>query len=120
MTLSIATWNINSVRLRMPLVAKLLTTRAPDILCLQETKCPDDLFPHAPLRARGYEHIAISGQKGYHGVAVASRRPLTVVETRDFCAKGDCRHLSVSFEAGGRRVLLHNFYVPAGGDEPNP
>lgn len=120
MTLSIATWNINSVRLRMPLVTQFLERHAPDILCLQETKCPDDLFPHAPLVALGYGNIAISGQKGYHGVAVASRRPIEMVERRDFCAKGDCRHLSVSFEAGGRKILLHNFYVPAGGDEPDP
>jgi exodeoxyribonuclease-3 len=120
MTLSIATWNINSVRLRMPLVAQLATRRAPDIICLQETKVTDELFPHAPLRALGYEHILISGQKGYHGVAIASRRPLTLVEKRDFCSKGDCRHLAASFEASGRTIVLHNFYVPAGGDEPDP
>ena len=120
MPLSIATWNINSVRLRLPIVARLLAEQAPDILCLQETKCPDELFPADAFRALGYEHIAFSGQKGYHGVATIARRPVEIVEKRRFCDIGDCRHLSVRFEAGGKPVLLHNFYVPAGGDEPDP
>lgn len=80
MTFTLATWNINSVRLRMPLVERFLRSYQPDVLCLQETKCPDDLFPFEPLRAAGYEHIAIHGQKGYHGVATISRRPLEIVE----------------------------------------
>jgi exodeoxyribonuclease III len=120
MPFSIATWNINSVRLRMPLVERFLAEHRPDVLCLQETKCPDDLFPFKPLRALGYEHVEISGQKGYHGVATISLRPLEVVEKRRFCDIEDCRHLSVRVEAGGQRVLVHNFYVPAGGDEPDP
>lgn len=120
MSFTIATWNINSVRLRMPLVERFLSEYAPDVLCLQETKCPDDLFPLKAFRKAGYEHIAISGQKGYHGVATVARRPIEVVERRRFCDNGDCRHLSVHVEAGGRRILLHNFYVPAGGDEPDP
>lgn len=120
MPFSIATWNINSVRLRMPLVERFLAEHQPDVLCLQETKCPDDLFPFKAFRNADYEHIVISGQKGYHGVATVARRPIELVEKRRFCDNGDCRHLSVSVEAGGRRVLLHNFYVPAGGDEPDP
>ncbi|MBD0413932.1 exodeoxyribonuclease III [Oryzicola mucosus] len=119
MTFTIATWNINSVRLRMPLVERFLQEQAPDILCLQETKCPDDQFPSAPLRKLGYEHIAIHGQKGYHGVATIAKRPLEIVEKRRFCEIEDSRHLSVRFSAGGRLLMLHNFYVPAGGDEPN-
>lgn len=120
MTFTVATWNINSVRLRMPLVEHFLQAFQPDVLCLQETKCPDDVFPFKPLRKLGYDHIEISGQKGYHGVATIARRPLELVEKRDFCTKGDCRHLSVNVEAGGRKILVHNFYVPAGGDEPDP
>lgn len=120
MPISIATWNINSVRLRMPLVERFLLEKAPDVLCLQETKCPDDQFPASAFRKLGYEHMAISGQKGYHGVATVARRPIELVEKRDFCTKGDCRHLSVRFVAGDKKVLLHNFYVPAGGDEPDP
>jgi exodeoxyribonuclease-3 len=120
MPLSIATWNINSVRLRLPLVERLLRERQPDVLCLQETKCPDALFPSLAFEAAGYPHVAIHGQKGYHGVATISRRPIEVIERRRFCDINDCRHLATRFEAGGRSVLLHNFYVPAGGDEPDP
>jgi len=120
MPFTLATWNINSVRLRMPIVERLLAERAPDVLCLQETKCPDDLFPFDAFRSLGYQHVAIFGQKGYHGVATISRRPLEVVEKRRFCGIEDSRHLSVRVSAGGRSILLHNFYVPAGGDEPDP
>jgi exodeoxyribonuclease III len=116
----LATWNINSVRLRMPLVAKYLTENKPDVLCLQETKCRDSEFPYSAFRELGYEHVEIHGQKGYHGVAIASRRPLTKSHRRDFCNKGDARHLTVNFEVGARSIELHNFYVPAGGDEPDP
>ena len=120
MSFSIATWNINSVRLRMPLVEQLLAEHAPDVLCLQETKVPDNLFPIKAFQKAGYEHVTFSGQKGYHGVATVSRHPLEVVERRRFCDSDDCRHLSVHVEIGGRRILIHNFYVPAGGDEPYP
>lgn len=120
MTLTIATWNINSVRLRMPIVERFLAARAPDVLCLQETKCPDDLFPAQAFAALGYEHVAISGQKGYHGVATVSRRPTEVVDRRRFCDIDDCRHISVRLSSGAKTLLLHNFYVPAGGDEPDP
>ena len=120
MPFSIATWNINSVRLRMPLVERLLKERAPDVLCLQETKCPNDLFPAAAFRKLGYEHIAVHGQKGYHGVATVARRPVEIVERRRFCGIEDSRHISVRVQAGGKTLLLHNFYVPAGGDEPDP
>lgn len=120
MPFSIATWNINSVRLRMPIVERLLAEQAPDVLCLQETKCPDDLFPVAAFRRLGYAYIAIHGQKGYHGVATIARRPIEIIERRRFCEIEDSRHISVRVEAGGKSVLLHNFYVPAGGDEPDP
>jgi exodeoxyribonuclease III len=116
MPLKIATWNINSVRLRLPLVQRFLEEHQPDVLCLQETKCPDDQFPTAAFRKIGYGHLEIHGQKGYHGVATISRRPLTVVEKRSFCGLVDCRHLSTLMEVDGRQVMLHNFYLPAGGD----
>src|SRR5690606_10803162 len=94
MPLQIATWNINSVRLRMPLVQRFLEEHQPDVLCLQETKCPDDQFPTAAFRKLGYNHLQINGQKGYHGVATVSRVPLDLVEKRSFCEKNDCRHIS--------------------------
>ncbi|MDE2042940.1 MAG: endonuclease/exonuclease/phosphatase family protein, partial [Alphaproteobacteria bacterium] len=74
--LKIATWNINSVRARLDIVARLTQEEAPDILCLQETKVEDGSFPFKPLRALGYEHIVIHGQKMHHGVAILSKVPL--------------------------------------------
>jgi exodeoxyribonuclease-3 len=123
MPLKITTWNINSVRLRIDLVAKFLKAARPDVLCLQETKCPDDAFPLKRFKRLGYEHSALHGQKGYHGVAVLSRLPFEQSSKQIFCGKADCRHVSVvlSERAGLRdRITLHNFYVPAGGDEPDP
>ncbi len=123
MQFKFTTWNINSVRLRINLVAKFIKATRPDVLCLQETKCPDDAFPVKRFKRLGYEHISLNGQKGYHGVAVVSRLPFESFNIRDFCGKTDCRHVSVVLgdKAGLRDPLtLHNFYVPAGGDEPDP
>ncbi len=123
MRFSVTTWNINSVRLRIELVAKFLKSARPDVLCLQETKCPDDAFPLKRLKRLGYEHIAINGQKGYHGVAIASKLPFESSDVRTFCGKVDSRHISVAFgeKAGlAAPLVLHNFYVPAGGDIPDP
>ncbi|MDQ0457322.1 exodeoxyribonuclease III [Rhizobium paknamense] len=119
MVLSLTTWNINSVRLRMPIVERFVGTYRPDILCLQEIKCQNHEFPLEAMQALGYPHIILHGQKGYHGVAIASKIPLTEDHRRDFCGVGDSRHISAIFERGGRRIRLHNFYVPAGGDEPD-
>jgi exodeoxyribonuclease III len=119
MSLSIATWNINSVRLRIGLVERFLKTSKPDILCLQETKCPQGQFPSAPLKDLGYRFIAEHGQKGYHGVAIVSRLPFEEKGSFTFAGKPDCRHIAVRI--GGKSGFdIHNFYVPAGGDEPDP
>ena len=123
MSLKITTWNINSVRLRINLVARFLRAAQPDVLCLQETKCPDDAFPLKRFKELGYVHAALNGQKGYHGVAVLSRVPFESTGMQIFCGKSDCRHISVTLgERAGLKdpVTLHNFYVPAGGDEPDP
>ena len=115
--MKIATWNINSVRLRLPIVLNLLKNERPDVLALQETKVINDLFPGDELKKLGYVHQAINGQKGYHGVAILSRLPFKKTHAQAFCGKDDTRHVSVIFENG---VELHNFYVPAGGDIPDP
>lgn len=120
MPISIATWNINSVRSRLNLVEQFDADRAPDILCLQETKVVNDQFPSAILRKLGYEHLAINGQKSYHGVATLSRLPFSHVEAREFCNKGDARHIATTVETSHGPVKIHNFYVPAGGDVPDP
>jgi len=121
--LKITTWNINSVRLRINLVAKFIKAARPDILCLQETKCPDDKFPLKRFKRLGYENVALNGQKGYHGVVVLSRFPIERFDIRSFCGKTDCRHVSAVFgERAGLKepITIHNFYVPAGGDIPDP
>ena len=95
MPFKVTTWNINSVRLRIDLVARFLKSAQPDVLCLQETKCPDDAFPLKRFKRLGYEHAALNGQKGYHGVAVISRVPFERIDVQNFCGKIDCRHISV-------------------------
>jgi len=123
MPFTVTTWNINSVRLRIELVAKLIEAVRPDVLCLQETKCPDDAFPAKRFKQLGYEHIALNGQKGYHGVAIVSKLPFESSDIQTFCGKIDSRHISVAFGAKAGMpdpLVLHNFYVPAGGDIPDP
>ena len=75
MQLSVSTWNINSVRLRIDQVRRFLERR-PDVLCLQETKCPNDRFPLKELQSFGYPFVVHAGQKGYNGVAILSRLPV--------------------------------------------
>ena len=111
------------MRLRIDGVARFLKANRPDVLCLQETKCPDDRFPLKRFKRLGYEHVALNGQKGYHGVVVLSRLPFESHAAESFCGKLDCRHVGVTLgERAGLRnpITLHNFYVPAGGDIPDP
>ncbi|MEC9368635.1 MAG: exodeoxyribonuclease III [Pseudomonadota bacterium] len=120
MSFSVATWNINSVRRRLDLVEQFTRDYAPDVLCLQEIKCADASFPASRLRAMGYSHIEIRGQNGYHGVATLSRFPLRRLDCGDFAGLGHARHLCVEVTPrGSAPVILHNFYIPAGGDIPD-
>lgn len=120
--MKIATWNINSVRLRAPLVAKFLREEQPDILCLQETKTPDDQFPFKAFESLGYQHIHIHGMKGYNGVAILSKIPFEDQDVFHRVGKEDCRHVMASFKPDGynKKISLHTLYIPAGGDEPDP
>ena len=121
MPLTIATWNINSVRLRLPIVEHLLDVYSPDILCLQETKCPDELFPHAAFEARGYSHIADQRPEGLsrrrHDLAAADRDGREAACSAASPTAAICRRASPQ---ASMNILIHNFYVPAGGDEPDP
>jgi exodeoxyribonuclease-3 len=118
--LRVSTWNINSLRLRLHLLPRLIAALDPDVICLQETKVPDELFPMAAPGQLGYPFVAFRGMKGYNGVAILSRVPLVEQPaTPDWCAKGDCRHLGVSLDLKSGPIELHNFYVPAGGDIPD-
>lgn len=116
----LVTWNINSVRLRLPLVKRLTEEAAPDILCLQETKCPDEYFPTGDLRAMGYEHQHFHGMKGYNGVAILSRLPMDARDVHHRVGREDCRHIAASISTPSGGSELHNLYIPAGGDEPDP
>jgi len=111
------TWNINSVRLRASLVRRLIKQANPDVLCLQETKTPDELFPRKIFEKLGYRHMLVHGMKGYNGVAILAREPFVNATTRAWCARTDCRHAVVELPGG---IELHNIYVPAGGDIPDP
>lgn len=115
--MKIATWNINSVRIRIPLLKKLIAQAKPDIICLQETKVEDALFPLDALKALGFPHIVFSGQKSYNGVAILSKAPLTDVNSREIAKSDHKRHIEVILPGG---IALHNFYIPAGGDIPDP
>jgi exodeoxyribonuclease-3 len=118
--LTIATWNINSLRLRQGLLGELIAQLKPDVICLQETKVPDELFPEQLAETIKFPHVLKRGMKGYNGVAILSKLPMSEVsDTPDWCAKNDCRHIAARVETGGGPVTIHNFYVPAGGDIPN-
>lgn len=115
--MKIATWNINSVRHRIHLVTRFLRDEQPDVLCLQETKVLNELFPAEAFRKLGYVHQAIHGQKAYHGVAILAKKPFRESGIQDFCREGHARHMGVTLQNG---LELHNFYVPAGGDVADP
>src|SRR5437870_6654471 len=113
----LVTWNINSVRLRLDNVRRLIAEWAPEVLCLQETKTQDGLFPREAFEAIGYRYMLVHGMKGYNGVAILSRTPFKSPQIRAWCARADCRHATVELPGA---VELHNIYVPAGGDLPDP
>jgi exodeoxyribonuclease-3 len=115
MGLRITTWNVNSVRLRAEQVARFVAEQAPDVLCMQEIKCQASEFPVRAFEDAGLHHLAIIGQKGWHGVAIASRLPLEPVQSLTLCREGHARVVSANV-AG---IEIHNLYIPAGGDVPD-
>ena len=115
MRLRLCTWNVNSVRLRADHIARFVREQAPDVLCLQEIKCQEAEFPRAALEAAGLPYFKIAGQKGWHGVAIASRLPLEDAPPLAVCREGHARVVG-AVVAG---IEVQNFYVPAGGDEPD-
>ncbi len=115
-TLRLASWNVNSLRQRIDHLARFAAEVNPDVICLQETKVRDDDFPAEAIRAMGYDHHLVHGQKSYNGVAILSRRPFDAAATLVWCGKDDRRHASVRFG----ELEIHNFYVPSGGSLPDP
>ncbi|MDE2320275.1 MAG: exodeoxyribonuclease III [Rhodospirillales bacterium] len=120
MKLTVVTWNINSLRLRQEHLYRLVAQLQPDIICLQETKVPDELFPEFIGENIGFPYVLKRGMKSYNGVAIISRIPLELAEdTPDWCGKNDCRHISATIKIAGLALNIHNFYIPAGGDIPD-
>jgi exodeoxyribonuclease-3 len=117
--MNIVSWNINSLRLRLPLLKKFIEEANPDVICLQEIKVSDEHFPHLDVRALGFEFVEFSGEKSYNGVAILSKFPLTKIEKIDIENYGHKRHISAALQTKQGEVFLHNFYVPAGGDIPD-
>ncbi len=115
----IASWNVNSVRTRLDQVQAWLRQELPEVLCLQETKVDDPLFPHQAFAELGYS-AAISGQKAYNGVALLSRQPLEDVRigfSALLAGDGEASRLDdqkrvISARLDGLRIL--NLYVPNG------
>ncbi|MFN4295375.1 MAG: exodeoxyribonuclease III [Brevundimonas sp.] len=115
MSLRVVTWNVNSVRLRAEQVARFVAEQAPDVLCLQEIKCLPDQFPESAFRDMGLPHLKVAGQKGWHGVAIASRHPIADAPDLAACREGHARCVSGVIQG----VEIQNFYIPAGGDIPD-
>jgi exodeoxyribonuclease-3 len=114
--MKIISWNVNSVRIRIPILEKLNKEQNPDIICLQETKVQDSEFPLQEIKNLGFDFVEYSGEKSYNGVAILSKAPLTCVEKIDILESGHKRHISAKLPDN---TILHNFYVPAGGDIPD-
>ena len=112
----IATWNINSVRLRLPQVLRFIKEQNIDVMCLQETKTSDEFFPSDQFKNIGFINQYFRGEKSYNGVAILSKLKFCKCSYINWCNKNDTRHISVKLND---RTELHNFYVPAGGDEPD-
>jgi exodeoxyribonuclease-3 len=106
--LSVVSWNVNSLKVRLPLVLRFLDEHAPDVMCLQETKLPAALVDNVELSARGY-HVRAGGTRGYAGVATLSKRPIaqTVHGFADATEHGDRRLLC---QIDG--IWIDNVYVP--------
>ncbi|HWQ21570.1 MAG TPA: exodeoxyribonuclease III, partial [Clostridia bacterium] len=106
----IATWNVNSVRARLPVIQKWLQESLVDVLAMQETKTVDETFPVAEFEALGYQ-AAVSGQKTYNGVAIVSRLPVSGV-VKGWAGNDPSRILAV--DVGG--LTLVDGYLPHGGE----
>jgi len=108
----IVTWNVNSLRVRLPQVLEWVDRNRPDVLCLQETKLEDAQFPEQAIRDAGY-HVAYAGQKTYNGVATLSLHPMDGVIT-DLPGFEDVQRRVLGVQIDGVRVL--NLYVPNGAE----
>ena len=112
----IATWNINSVRLRIHNVLRFIKEQNIDVMCLQETKTENEYFPISEFIDVGMKYYNFRGEKSYNGVAILSKIPIINKSFKNWCGLDDTRHVGVILE---NNIRIHNFYIPAGGDLPN-
>lgn len=110
--MKIATWNVNSLRVRLPHLLDWLKAAQPDIVGLQELKCTDEQFPFAEIEAAGY-HAVANGQKTYNGVAILARTPISDV-SRDIAGFADEQKRVIAATVGGLRLVCA--YVVNGQD----
>jgi exodeoxyribonuclease-3 len=116
--MKVATWNVNSLRVRLDHLRRWVDLAQPDVVALQETKVVDALFPVQPLEAMGFVHQAWYGQPTYNGVAILSRQPLTDVRKGMGDAVDDPQARVLSATVGGVRVVC--CYVPNGTEVGSP
>ena len=116
-SISLVTWNVNSIRIRMDLLKQLVDEKRPGIVCLQEVKAKKEDFPFDEIKKLGFEHIGLYGMAGYNGVAILSKYPFKSVEELNWVGKKDARHIKcILFDD----IEINNIYIPAGGDIPDP
>ena len=114
--MKIATWNVNSVRVRLSHIEKLANIEKPDIICLQETKVTNNEFPFKYIKDLGYKYIELHGEKSYNGVAILSKIMSEKGFAVNFVNDKDRRHVAIKLYNG---LEIHNFYVPSGGEIPD-
>ena len=108
----IATWNINSVRLRIHHVLRFIKEQNIDILCLQETKTPDEFFPRDELEKIGFKHQYYRGEKSYNGVAIISKFEFTDTGYLNWCEKDDTRHIYIKLNNNIDVIIMNIIKAP--------
>src|ERR1700676_4676018 len=98
--MKLATWNINSVRLRIGLIERFIDEQNPDVICRKKTKTQNETFPHKAFPAKGYKNRFINGIKSYNGVAIVSRLPLGKTGIHNWQGREDCRHIFAELPNG--------------------
>lgn len=116
-SLRIVSWNINSIRLRADNVTAFIQQENPDVICLQEIKCRNEEFPSQAFESVGFDQLHVNGQRGGHyGVAIASKHPIQDISAPILCRENQSRTIAATISG----IEIHNIYLPAGGDAPDP
>lgn len=122
MTLTLASWNVNSIKARLPNVLDWLKEKSPDVACLQEIKTVDEAFPRLEIEELGY-NVETAGQKSYNGVAILSKRPVEEIAHRVLPGHEDepqARYIEAVIAAETGAVRCASIYLPNGNPAPGP